>query len=137
MVEEPRSEDCRRLLRADRHLAVWALTRTEMVSAIQRKARSGELDSPGVRAALRRTDLLAAGWTEVDALLPVRDHAERLLRLHDLHAADALQLAAAIVLFDSRPRGRSFLTADARLAEAAEREGLMAVIPTAKRGPRR
>jgi hypothetical protein len=108
-----------------------------MVSAVHRKARSGELDPPGVRTALRRTELLAVGWTEIDALLPVRDHAERLLGLHDLHAADALQLAAAIVLFDGRPRGRSFLTADAGLAEAAEREGLMAVVPTAKRGPRR
>jgi len=41
-----------------------------------------------------------------------------------LRAADALQLAAALALRQAGLAGLSFLTADARLAEAAEIEGL-------------
>ncbi len=130
MVEEPRSPACRRLLRADRHVGAWALTRTEIASAVHRKARRGEFDAPGQRAALRRLELLASHWTEVDALAPVRDAADRLLRVHELRAADALQLGAALVLADGRPRRLGFVTADGRLALAAEAENFPVEIPT-------
>lgn len=48
----------------------------------------------------------------------------RLLRTHPLRAADALQLAAALSLVQGGVAGLVFLTADLRLAEAAEIEGL-------------
>lgn len=49
--------------------------------------------------------------------------ARRLLRLHALRAADALQLGAAIEWANGRPNGRVFHTLDKPLARAAEREG--------------
>lgn len=54
----------------------------------------------------------------------VRTLAVRLLRTHSLGAADALQLAAALSLSQGGAPGLPFLTADARLANAAEIEGL-------------
>lgn len=130
VLEEPASAACRRELRADSGMAVWALSRTEVVSAIRRRERAGDLDSAGVATAIGRIETRAARWTEVDALEPVRQRAERLLGVHPLRAADALQLAAALALFDDRPRGRLFLTRDVELAAAAGREGFVVIVPT-------
>jgi len=123
VLEEASSEGCRDLLREDRSIAVWALTRTEMVSAVRRKQRYGELDRSAAAQALRRVRRLEASWTEVDALEPVRDRADRLLGVHGLRAADALQLAAALALCLERPTGWGFVTLDDRLAAAAAAEG--------------
>jgi len=57
----------------------------------------------------------------------VRRQARRLLRVHPLRAADALQLGAAIV-WAGRYEGREFVSLDARLREAARLEGF-AVLP--------
>jgi uncharacterized protein len=129
VLEEPASAACRRALRVDSGMAVWALTRTEVVSAIRRRERAGDLDPAGVAAALGRLEARSDRWTEVDAIEPVRERAERLLAIHALRAADALQLAAALALFDDRPRGRFFLTRDVDLAACASREGFSAIVP--------
>jgi predicted nucleic acid-binding protein len=55
--------------------------------------------------------------------------ATRLLRVHPLRAADALQLAAAIIAAEDDPRSLPFVTLDDRLALAAEREGFPVVDP--------
>jgi predicted nucleic acid-binding protein len=129
VFEEPASTACRRELRADAAMAVWALTRTELTSAVRRRERAGDLDPTAVAKALARVAARAGRWTEVDALEPVQDRAERLLAVHPLRAADALQLGAALALFDDRPRGRFFLTRDADLAAAAGREGFSVIVP--------
>jgi predicted nucleic acid-binding protein len=51
----------------------------------------------------------------------VRRTAQRLLRVHELRAADALQLAAASTAAEDLP----FVTLDDRLALAAAREGFV------------
>ncbi len=129
VLEERASGGCRRALRLDPAMAVWALTRTEIVSAIRRRERAGELDAAGVDISLARIEARAERWTEVEALDPVRERAERLLGTHPLRAADALQLGAALTLFDGRPRSRVFLTRDANLADAARREGFSVLVP--------
>jgi uncharacterized protein len=53
----------------------------------------------------------------------VLERAERLLAVHSLSAADALQLGAALVACDEQPRGEGFACLDGRLREAARREG--------------
>jgi len=57
----------------------------------------------------------------------LRDRAHRLLAVHALRAADALQLAAALVWADERPAGLEFVSLDDRLGEAARREGFRVV----------
>jgi len=65
----------------------------------------------------------------VDALTAVRDRADRLLGVHPLRAAAALQLAAALVLTQERPTGWLFVTADVRLAAVAAAEGFEVISP--------
>ncbi|MFY9343542.1 MAG: hypothetical protein WAT39_13685 [Planctomycetota bacterium] len=56
--------------------------------------------------------------------------ARRLLANHPLRAADACQLAAALIACRERPDALGFVTLDSRLAEAARREGFT-VLPAA------
>lgn len=70
-----------------------------------------------------RLDRFAATWQEVQPTEPLRDNARRLLRVHDLRAADALQLAAGVAAAEGRPATLAFVCLDDRLAGAAEREG--------------
>lgn len=129
IVEEAASVACRRLLRERADLVVWTLTRTEMTSAIWRRAREGDLAMASVPRMLARITALAARWTEITDVDLVRERAERLLAQHALRAADALQLAAALVLTRERPRDRDFVTADGALARAAAVEGFRLLVP--------
>lgn len=129
VVEEAPSTACRRLLRDKATIAVWALTRTEMTSAVWRRRRAGDLEASAMQRVLERIAALAAHWTEITDLDLVRDRAERLLGQHALRSADALQLAAALVLTRERPRNHDLVTADGDLACAAISEGFRVVIP--------
>jgi predicted nucleic acid-binding protein len=131
IVEEERSRACRALRRVDRTMIVWIFARTEITSALYRLARDGHLDKKDVAAALRRLERLSRTWTEVEAVDPVRDRAERALAVHALSAADALQLGAALVAARDRPKHRSFVTADTRLGDAATAEGFDVIVPQA------
>jgi len=117
------------LLRDKAELAVWVLTRTEMTSAIWRRTRAGDLDRSVVPRVLDRISALSTRWHEIIDVDLVRERAERLLAQHALRAADALQLAAALVLARDRPRGRDLVTADGELARAATSEGFRVVVP--------
>ncbi|HET6280139.1 MAG TPA: type II toxin-antitoxin system VapC family toxin [Polyangia bacterium] len=130
VVEEGRSSACRRLFRDKADLVVWALTRTEMTSAVWRRAREGDLASGQVPRALARIAALSSRWSEITDIDLVRDRAERLLGQHALRAADALQLGAALVLTRERPRGRDLVTVDGELARAAANEGFRVLVPT-------
>jgi len=123
VVPEPSSGACRRLLVADPEVVVWALTPVEVLSAIHRRARTGELDREGYDASQQRLDVLRAGWDEIQDIEVVRARAERILAVHRLRAADALQLAAALTASVERPRDVELVSLDRRLDEAARREG--------------
>jgi predicted nucleic acid-binding protein len=104
-------------------MLVWALSATEVVSALARKRRDGGLDRARFAAARTRLSKLEAAWNEVAQYDAVRTRARRLLEAHALRAADALQLAAALVVVEERTAGMELVTFDERLAEAAEKEG--------------
>jgi predicted nucleic acid-binding protein len=82
-------------------------------------------------AARGRLDRFAATWQEVQPSEVLREHALRFLRVHELRAADALQLAAGVAAAEDRPTTLAFVCLDDRLAAAAEREGF----PLAGREP--
>lgn len=70
----------------------------------------------------RAQELAAASYTVAD-IEAVKAMARRLLRVHALRAADALQLGAALVWAGGRPQGKTLHTLDDRLALAGRREG--------------
>lgn len=123
LVEEPRTEPMQALLREDPAAAVWWLTPVECWSALARLEREQRLTEQQVAQSARLLDEAARRWTEVPPIERVRDQGSRLLRVHPLRAADALQLAAALVLSDFEPRTLPLVTLDDRLATAARREG--------------
>lgn len=96
----------------------------ECASAIARLEREGA-PLPKVSEAFARLDV-AASWIEVEPHEEIRDIARRLLRVHPLRAADAIQLAAAFLLSEGRPATLEILTLDERVRLAALREGFQA-----------
>lgn len=123
LVWEPASDDVRALLAADPHLATWWATTVECTSALARRARSGALDPEDAEDAYAALALLAQSWVETPPSAALREAARRFVRLHDLAAADAFQLAAAFETSDRQPESLPLVTLDERLACAARREG--------------
>jgi predicted nucleic acid-binding protein len=124
-LTQPESPIVRDLVVADPGLVVWWATRTECLSALlrgQRERRIGPEAIVRARAVLTR---LAAEWSEVQPSEPVRARAERLLGVHALSAADALQLAAALLWCRGETAGNALISFDQGLREAARREGFV------------
>ena len=113
----------------DPEMVAWWATGAECVSALARLEREGSLIQASMSGGLRRLDGLARAWREVQPVTAVRETAIRLLRVHPLRTADALQLAAAIVAAEGHPASLPLVTLDERLAQAAEREGFVVVRP--------
>jgi predicted nucleic acid-binding protein len=99
----------------------------EASSALARLHRQQLLSNSQYRSARERLAMLSAAWREIQPSVQVRELAERQLDRHDLRAADAFQLAAALIWCNERPRNRPFLCRDIRLREAARHEGFSIV----------
>ncbi len=123
LLEEARSETMRAESAERPQLVVWWGTVVECTSAISRRERSGALEPSEATEALETLDRLTRDWREVPPTPTLRDDAQRLVRVHDLRAGDALQLAAARIAADGEPGALPFVTLDERLALAASREG--------------
>ncbi len=129
LTDEPSSPAVLRQFERDPQVVAWWGTEIECVSAVTRREREGALDAQSMVGALDRLDALSRVWTEVEPGQRVRQVAVRLLRVHPLRAADAVQLAAAIVASADQPASLAFVTLDDRLAHAAEREGFTVIRP--------
>src|SRR5918997_3876594 len=102
---EPLSEEMRGLLGEDVGMVVWWATRVECVSAISRRAREGSLLAEDEASARGLLDDLSESWTEALPTARLRALAEQVLTAHPLRAADALQLASALIWCGGEPRG--------------------------------
>jgi predicted nucleic acid-binding protein len=127
LVDEAEHKHARAQLEHDAAMLVWWGTPVECVSALARRERDGSLDSEGMRIALQRLRALSEQWHEVLPTSGLRTAAERMLRVHPLRAADALQLAAALVAAERDPPSLEFVSLDDRLQEAASKEGFRVV----------
>lgn len=130
LVHEVASGDFATLARQDQPLVVWWGTPVECASALSRLGRGGAIPDADADRALDLLRVLAEAWTEVLPSDQVRALAIRLLRVHPLRAADALQLAAALVWAEGAPAGREIVTRDDRLAGAARKEGFVTLPAT-------
>jgi len=127
VVDESSTPEMRQLLARDRDVVVWMMTSVEILSALGRVGRmSTELADllPGTRADVIDLVTRCATVTDVDG---VRRRAERLVSVHPLSAADALQLGAAVLASGDRPETLAFVTLDQQLARCAKLEGFRVV----------
>ncbi len=122
-VRESRTTLVRNIADEDGAIVVWWVTLVECYSAFARLRRDDILTRGQENQARQLLTSFAAGWTEVQPSHQVRETAARVLLLHPLRAADALQLAAGLIWTGGRPARQPFVSLDDRLREAAQREG--------------
>ena len=108
-------------------MVVWWATPIEMLGAFARLVRMGRLTSGGQTAAQLELENFRQVWQEVDPSNELREQAGRLLDRFPLKAADAQQLAAALIWCLRRPAGRAFISGDSQLLEAARELGFLAI----------
>lgn len=122
-LQERLSGGLKRIAQDDEALVVWWGSPVECLSAFARLRREAVLNEFGEEQARLVLHALQETWTEIEPANVVREQAGRVLRLHPLRAADALQLAAALVWCQGDPIRNGFICLDQRLREAARREG--------------
>lgn len=127
VVEEKSSSWAMKLYDADPIMLVWWGTEVECVSALVRLERQRAASTSDLATALQRMAALKSSWQEIQAVEVVRETAVRMLRVHELRAADSLQLSAAIIASQYRPSSLEFVSLDERLKSAARREGFALV----------
>jgi len=130
IVDEPASPVVREIMRSQDAATVWWGSLVECHSALERRTRIGQMSAGQKRQALLLLRQLARAWHEILPATLLRERALRLLALHDLRAADSLQLAAALVWSGEQPHGLTFVCLDSRLRASAEQEGFT-VLPQA------
>ena len=128
LVREAASDLIRRIISEDQEMLVWWGAPVECTSAIARRERDEHLDSETAALALDRLRILVPSWMEVQPSERVRSIAQRALRVHALRAADALQLAAAIVAAGDDRASLELVCLDQRLTLAARREGFQLIL---------
>ena len=122
-IKEPASDTVKPIITADPDIVVWWATGVECTSALSGRSRKGTI---GTRAAVQAKNILhtlSEEWSEVQPTELARQRAERLLMVHPLRAADAFQLASALIWAEESARGSEIVCLDQNLREAATKEG--------------
>jgi predicted nucleic acid-binding protein len=128
-VDEKQTQLVRDIAKKDGALIVWWGSIVESYSAFARLRRDKSFSPDDEKAALKVLSELADTWTEIEPSDDIREITRRLLQNYPLRAADSLQLAASLVWCDKTPKGHHFVCLDARLREAASREGFTVLPP--------
>ncbi len=116
---QPGTSESRRLRRETGRIIVWWGTTVESRSALARLAKDGHLTTAAHRQTITRLSQLRLAWDEILPSEKVRSLAEELPDRYGVRAADAFQLAAALVWAREQPRQRAFVAFDERLRAAA------------------
>ena len=104
-------------------MIVWWGTETECLSALVRQEREGGLDRRAMSLAEESLSKILGSAHEVQPNTELRRIARRLLMSHSLHAADAFQLSAALLVGGSLITELPFITLDKNLSFASAKEG--------------
>jgi uncharacterized protein len=120
---QPGTTQGRRLRGERERMVVWWGTPIEARSAFARLVREKQLAAGQRVAAVRLLAQLRVAWDEILPTERVRSLAAELPDEYGVRAADAVQLAAALVWCRERPRQRSFVCFDERLSTAASALG--------------
>jgi uncharacterized protein len=107
----------------DAGVVAWWATAVEGRSALVRLRREGHLSDSAFRVSRERLSALLSSSKEILPTEAVRKIALLQVERFPLRAADALQLAAALVWCGEHPRGRWFICDDRRLTAAAAATG--------------
>jgi len=120
VVDEETTDAVNALAATDSTIVVSFVTPIEVESAIWRRTR-GTLDAAARQRSHQRLAALHNEWIVVDGYASVLAEAQRMVGRHGLRGADAIQLAAAIIVRGSGTL--PFVTFDDELITAARAEG--------------
>jgi predicted nucleic acid-binding protein len=109
--------------KSDAGMAVWWGTDVELRSAVANRERTGQIAADLAARCNVFFDRLRGSWREIEPTETIRRTAGRLVRVHPLTTGDAFQLAAAIAASEGDPSSLTLVSLDARLTEAAQKEG--------------
>lgn len=123
VLEERGSALVRTWLPEDPEVAIWGMTLLELGSALERRVREGAVPRQQRQKLLAWFQRFAGAASEVTDVMAVRMQALQLVARHPLRAADAAQLAAALLVAEGDPSSITVVSLDDALAEAADREG--------------
>jgi uncharacterized protein len=128
-IEESGSDVVQSLLDRDTSAATSKLAYPEILSALTRKQRSGELTKRSLQAAVQQFEADWAGIVVVefhDELLPAM---KSLLLKHHLSGADTVHLSSALWLKRALQSDLAFVASDLNLLKAARAERLEVINP--------
>ncbi|MFQ5739358.1 MAG: PIN domain-containing protein [Acidobacteriota bacterium] len=127
LITEETSEPLQELFQDERSLVVWWSTEVEYASAVARLERMSQVTLAEANLAFEQLHELTRVWHIIDPVEAVRSTAKRFIRVHELRAADALQLAAAFLAAEALPASLEVVCLDDRLVIAAQREGFRVI----------
>jgi predicted nucleic acid-binding protein len=127
LIQQGATARARQWLRKRSRPVICWFTVVEVNSALARLLRQGALSRSGHDVAMKQVRRLESRWVEVMPTTGLRRLANELLYKYELRAADALQLASALVWCNEHPRNRPFITLDDRLASAAAAAGFQVI----------
>ncbi len=112
-------------------VVISRLSVVEVASALVRRSRHGEIGEQALHTALRLLDEDTAVFQIIELGGATMSRAISLVREHGLRAADAIQLACALLARGERGKedGLTLVSADQELNGAAEQEGLTVLNP--------
>ncbi len=125
IVLEDKTQYCISAFKADNEIMAWTMSKVEVFSALCRRFREGSLNEETFELAkIRMNDLFDIVF-EIVAISKVKERALRLLQVHTLRAADAMQLASLLVATQEDTSKLPIMCFDERLKQAAKREGFI------------
>jgi len=129
-VREAASAKVEPLLQRDPEMAFWWGSPLGWWESLLAAQRQGRISAAGLQQARGVLDHLRTGAFEVQPTEELRARALRLLAVHPLRAAEAVELAAALIWCRERPHGAGFVSLHPPLRLAAALEGFR-VLPYA------
>jgi len=123
LVLEKETEQCIKTFKSDQGVLVWTMSKVEVFSSLCRRFREGALKELDFYSAKKRMNDFFDMAFEIISVPKVKDRALRLLQVHQLRAADAMQLASVLVASQEDPSRMPIMSFDNRLTLSARREG--------------
>ena len=125
IVDEEETDYCLNTLSGDQDMLIWCLSKVEVISALCRLVREKLLIEAEFQKAKKHLNDIVERSHEVTVIKKVSARALRLLEVHPLRAADACQLASALVATQEEPDILAIVCFDQRLMKAAVKEGFV------------
>lgn len=126
-LHEDASSRARQIMRKHPQHVVWWGTLAEARSAFARGHRKGSLSTKDKEQAIHHLQNFSSSWRVVDPNQKLLHLAVQMLDDYPLRTGDALQLAAALYWCGEKPRRKTFVCFDDRLAEAAKTVGFTVI----------